>query len=93
MYEYNGQAAQDLFVQFCLDGKKNGYFLEIGSNDPIKINNSYYLETKLDWKGIMIEYDKSFIDSYKHTRPKSIHIFEDATQIDFSSLLEKTTLL
>lgn len=41
---YNGQALQDEFVLTVLNNKKNGYFLEIGSYDPIIINNTYILE-------------------------------------------------
>ena len=40
---YLGQAEQDKFVLNVLNNKKNGYFLEIGSNHPININNSYLL--------------------------------------------------
>ena len=38
------QAAQDLFVLKVLNYRSNGIFLEIGSNDPIRINNTYLLE-------------------------------------------------
>ena len=62
---YLGQAEQDKFVLNVLQGKKNGYFLEIGSYDPIEINNSYLLETKYDWKGIMVEIDSKFLSLYK----------------------------
>ena len=41
---YLGQAQQDKFVLNVLNEKKNGYFLEIGSNHPININNTYLLE-------------------------------------------------
>ena len=58
---FNGQAGQDKFVINILKEKCNGFFLEIGSNDPIEINNSYILEKKYNWKGIMIEYDKNKI--------------------------------
>ena len=49
---FNGQAGQDKYVLTMLKNKTNGVFLEIGSNHPIKINNSYLLESKYDWKGI-----------------------------------------
>ena len=41
---FKGQAEQDKFVLNMLKNKKNGFFLEIGSNHPININNSYILE-------------------------------------------------
>lgn len=85
---YNGQAAQDLYVLKCTNYKYNGTFLEIGSNDPIQINNTYLLEKKYNWSGIMIEYDNSFTDLYKKNRPLSKFIISDATQIDYKRELE-----
>ena len=43
LYMYLSQAEQDKFVLQVLKEKKNGYFLEIGSNHPVNINNSYIL--------------------------------------------------
>lgn len=58
MPNFNGQAEQDKFVLNILNNKKNGFFLELGSNHPIIINNTYVLEKEYNWKGIMVEYDK-----------------------------------
>lgn len=87
-----GQANQDKFVLNILKEKKNGYFLEIGSNHPININNSYLLETKYDWKGIMVEYDSSYLSLYKEHRPSSIHIINDARNIDYKSVFETNNM-
>ena len=89
---YLGQAHQDKFVLNVLKEKRNGYFLEIGSNHPIYINNTYLLETQYDWKGIMVEYDSTFLDLYKINRPNSIHIIDDARNIDYKSILEKNNM-
>jgi len=86
--ETYSQASQDLFVIHALHNKKNGYFLEIGSNDPIHINNTYILEKKYGWKGIMVEFEKCYEESYKTERPNSIHIIDDATKIDYYSVLQ-----
>ena len=88
MDTYNAQAEQDKFILHILKHKQNGYFLEIGSNDPIKINNTYLLEKKYNWTGIMIEYIPSFLPLYKQHRTNSIHIINDATMIDYKQLLD-----
>lgn len=80
---YLGQAEQDKFVLSVLKDKKGGFFVEIGSNHPININNTYLLENKYDWKGIMVEYNESFLSSYKTFRPNSFHIINDATKVDY----------
>jgi hypothetical protein len=79
----NSQACQDLFVLSVLNNKKNGYFLEIGSNEPVSINNTYLLETQYDWKGVMVEYNSMYKPLYVEKRPKSIHVIQDATTVDY----------
>lgn len=81
------QANQDLFVSI-ITNKKNGYFVEIGSNDPIHNNNTYYLEKELNWKGLMVEYDPTFEPLYKIHRPNSIYIINDARNINYLKILE-----
>jgi hypothetical protein len=89
LHNYNGQVLQDKFVVSILKNKQNGYFLEIGSNHPKLINNTYVLEKELNWKGIMIEYDQSWIPQYKLERPNSIYVINDATQINYDQLLKQ----
>lgn len=84
-----GQAGQDSYVQWVLQKKRNGTFLEIGSNDPIEINNSYVLESEYGWRGIMVEYDSKYLTSYKENRPTAIHVMEDATKVDYLEHLEQ----
>lgn len=83
------QAQQDVFILNILKGKQNGYFIELGSNDPIVINNTFLLETHFNWKGIMIEYNETYLDKYKEIRPNSVHIINDATLIDYNDLFLK----
>jgi len=85
---YFSQACQDKFILNILKEKRNGFFLEIGSNHPIEINNTYTLEKNYNWKGIMVEYDSYFLDLYKEYRPNSIHIIDDATKIDYKNIFE-----
>ena len=81
---FNGQAQQDRFVLTMLNYKKNGFFLELGSQHPKKNNNTFILEHKYDWNGIMVEYINSWLDEYKIYRPNSIHIIDDAQNIDYN---------
>ena len=85
----NSQSGQDLFTLNVLNHKKNGYFLEIGSNDPIYINNTYLFEISYNWKGIMVEYDKNFLESYKNKRINSHFILEDATKINYLNIFKE----
>lgn len=85
----NGQIGQDIFIMTCLRNKMEGTFLEIGSNHPAIINNTYFLETKYKWRGVMVEYDEDFLDMYKFYRPNSVHVIMDATKVDYKRVLEE----
>ena len=80
------QCLQDLFV-IKVNKKTDGSFLEIGSNHPWINNNTYLLEKVYNWKGILVDYDTSFEELYKIHRKNSIYAINDATKIDYVSLL------
>ena len=58
------QISQDLFVFFFAKNQKNGFFIEIGACDGVKLSNTYMLE-KVGWNGIICEPSK-----YWHLRIK-----------------------
>jgi hypothetical protein len=89
---YNGQAEQDKYILMVLKNKKNGVYLEIGSNHPKTINNTYILEKNYSWTGIMVEYDDRFLNDYKTERPNSIHVINDARNIDYLALLRENNI-
>jgi hypothetical protein len=82
------QASQDIFVISALKNKRNGTFLEIGSNDPVFHNNTYILETQYGWRGTMIEYDSVFESKYKELRPNSTYQIKDARTVDYREALK-----
>jgi hypothetical protein len=86
--ETYSQSGQDKFVLSVLNNKKNGHFLEIGSNDPISINNSYILESQHNWYGLMVEYDKKWETSYKQNRTSN-YIIQDATTVNYAQLFSQ----
>ena len=83
--ETYSQASQDIFVRYII-GDKKGYFLEIGSSDPILYNNSYVLE-KMGWKGIMIEYDSKYFEKYKIHRTSQF-VIKNALTVNYKDILE-----
>lgn len=56
----NSQLFQDLFVLFTLNLKENGYFVDFGATNGIGINNTYLLEKRFGWTGIVAEPCKSW---------------------------------
>lgn len=54
--EYYSQACQDVFLdRFIFRGKEGGFFLDIGGNDPVTINNTYFFEKNRGWSGLAFE--------------------------------------
>ena len=78
------QTFQDLFVLSMLDGKKNGYYFEIGSADPYYGSNSALLE-ELGWKGLSLEIKEDEVLKFRNHRKNPV-IHCDATQYEFSEL-------
>ena len=85
----NSQSFQDIFVLYVTNFKRDGTFLEIGSNHPIKHNNSFLLESSYNWKGLLVEYDRSFEALYKLDRPKSLYVIDDARKVTYREILDK----
>ena len=44
---------QDLWVCYELGEKRDGFFVEFGATNGVKNSNTWLLETKLGWKGIL----------------------------------------
>ncbi len=49
------QICQDWFVLESLNYKKNGYFIEIGAASGVELSNTFLLENKYHWDGILSE--------------------------------------
>lgn len=79
---------QDMFVLACLNGKRNGTYLEIGAGDPFIHNNTALLETQFDWKGISIEWSAHLAYDFAQRRNNTI-LNANALEVDFEDLLVK----
>jgi FkbM family methyltransferase len=53
--DVKSQLLQDIFVASMLDGKSHGYFIEAGASDGIDCSNTFLLEKRFSWDGIMVE--------------------------------------
>jgi len=51
------QIFQDLFAYFFTNFKKKGTFIEIGGGNGVDLSNTYILEKKFKWRGIICEPD------------------------------------
>jgi tetratricopeptide (TPR) repeat protein len=87
----HGQVYQDLFVLACLDGKRNGRYLEIGSAGPYYGNNTALLEEQFNWYGLGIDFDEKFVKDYREKRKNPI-LQANALEVDYTSLLNELAI-
>jgi FkbM family methyltransferase len=66
------QLRQDLFVLNHTNFKLNGYFVEFGATDGKQFSNTFLLEKKFNWKGILAEPAKTWHTELRKNRPNAI---------------------
>ena len=86
--EYS-QANQDTLVVLLTEEKKNGWYVEIGANDPIITSNTCLLEDKYQWKGLMVEWDNNFLPAYQSRRPLASYLMGDASKFKYDQILDE----
>ena len=62
---YDGQ---ENYVLDITDGKKNGFYVDIGASHYEGGNNTFILEKQFGWDGILIEMNKSFYEDMRKFR-------------------------
>lgn len=62
------QICQDLLVLFLTQEKKGGYFIEFGATDGLCLSNTYLLESRYGWSGILAEPAKKWHENLKINR-------------------------
>ena len=63
----------DLIINELFKNKKNGIYIDVGCNHPFIGNNTYKLFKK-GWKGINIDLDYTFIESFNFYRPNDYNL-------------------
>jgi len=64
---YHSQIGQDKWVHSML-GDINGYFIELGACDGLGLSNTLFFERTLNWNGICIEPNDTFMEDLKKNR-------------------------
>ena len=72
MGDSRSQLQQDLFVLAQLDFKKGGYFVEFGATDGIELSNTFLLEKKFGWTGILAEPAECWQEALRKNRSAKI---------------------
>ncbi|MDM9625965.1 FkbM family methyltransferase [Rhizobium sp. S152] len=62
------QIQQDRWVIDELDGKRSGFFVEVGAYDGKHFSNTYMLESEYGWSGILAEPNPLFSEEIRGSR-------------------------
>jgi len=65
----------DLIIDRLLSNIKNGIYIDVGCNHPIKYNNTYLLYKK-GWSGINIDLDETAINEFNIMRKNDYNVQE-----------------
>tara|TARA_B100000989_G_scaffold295195_1_gene275721 strand:+ start:464 stop:1093 length:630 start_codon:yes stop_codon:yes gene_type:complete len=85
------QSGQDQFA-YNITGA-NGVYLEIGAHHPIINSNTYKLEVECGWRGISVEFDKSFQKFWKECPERTNDvIWDDAFNVKFENEIKNRNL-
>ena len=67
------QLAQDLFALAFAESTSPRFFVEFGATDGVKLSNTWLLEKKLGWSGILAEPAKTWHNSLRENRNCTIN--------------------
>ena len=68
----NSENRMDKKILKLFNNKKDGFFIEVGAFDGINYSNTFLLEKKYNWKGLLVEPLKIEFEICKKYRTKSI---------------------
>lgn len=77
-------------IAYKLNGDlKNGYYLEMGVGHYKNNNNTYFLETFHDWKGLSLDISEHVVKDFNDNR-KNECVLTDATTFNWIRFLERS---
>ena len=80
------QSNQESFVLNMLNGKQDGFYVEIGGHDGFAISNTSLLEVGFNWSGVALDISRKCVNRYNKQRSNKC-ILADATNFDYEEAL------
>jgi len=68
LHDSRGQFFQDVAALYFSKGKRDGFFVEVGTGDGERLSNTFMLEKNFGWRGLMFEPNRDFSNSIKKCR-------------------------
>jgi FkbM family methyltransferase len=84
--KFYSQEGEDVALCRLLEGKRTGYYVDVGAHHPRRFSNTYYFY-RLGWSGINIEPNPESIEAFRKERPRDINlhigIADDTTELSY----------
>ncbi|GAB4015112.1 FkbM family methyltransferase [Spirosoma koreense] len=75
------QTGEDIIIRTFLEKNITGFYVEIGSNEPIQHSNTFGLYQK-GWRGITVDANQKMVDMHKSLRPNDISLCAAVSDIE-----------
>jgi FkbM family methyltransferase len=79
------QEGEDMILSRIFNGKKNGFYIDVGAHHPRRFSNTYYFY-KEGWCGINIEPNPDALKTFNLDRPRDVNLQLGVS--DSASILE-----
>jgi FkbM family methyltransferase len=83
---YFAQGGEDIHILYLLNYKSDGFYLDIGANQPIRYSNTFKLYLT-GWRGILVDANPYLIKKAREIRKKDICVHalvsNEQTDMDF----------
>ena len=70
-HNFYSQHGEDFLLHKIFQGKRDGFFVEVGCIDGRRFSNSLHFE-EIGWKGMCVEAHEGYIEQLRLNRPESI---------------------
>lgn len=93
---YFSQYYQDKAIDFALNKKQNGVFLDIGAHDGVSLSNTFFFERNRNWTGLCIEPIPevfALLQSNRHCSVKNCCILDEEKEVTFRSVAPPLDML
>jgi len=69
--KHYSQHDEEVIIRDFFQDRRDGVFLDVGCAWPKKDNNTYFLESELEWSGIAVDALPQYARAWEHQRPRS----------------------
>jgi len=90
-FKSHAQVGQDLFVSAVLPFDRET-FLEIGSNSPVNINNTFVLEQFFNWRGLLVDNSGESMEACERERSSMFYLTDAAQPQNWLAALAQANL-